>query len=251
MRYLMIALLCLAYSASALSDVFTVRSDEWPPYNTTADAEQPGYVIEILQAALEPHGYTVDYQTMPWNRSLDSVRNGDFHAVVGAFVSDAPDFVFPEESVGTAGSTFYTLPSSDWSYDGVDSIANIRLGYLADYAYTDSIDEYLEEHGDNHQRMAADGGLANLIRMLMGGRIDAVIEDESVMQATLLSMGISADSLRHAGAAGEPEPIYAALSPAREESAELAEKISQGIREMREDGRLEAILERYGVEKWW
>lgn len=75
------------YFALAISLVFlvpqvvfaatlTVRSDLWPPYNGEPNTSNQGYMILVLGEIFKQHGYSVDYQALSWDESLDVVRKG-------------------------------------------------------------------------------------------------------------------------------------------------------------------------------
>jgi len=94
-RLALIAL--LSTSISAWSETLTIRADEWFPMNGDPDSSNPGYMIDFAKAVFEPKGIKVDYALMPWKRALYEVRKGNNDCVVGAYESEAPGFLFPDE----------------------------------------------------------------------------------------------------------------------------------------------------------
>lgn len=57
-------------------------------------------MVDIAREVLGEAGYTVEYVNVSWARALQLTREGQLDAVVGAFTTDAPDFVFPDTPRG-------------------------------------------------------------------------------------------------------------------------------------------------------
>ncbi|MBF0239723.1 MAG: transporter substrate-binding domain-containing protein [SAR324 cluster bacterium] len=81
--------------AVADSKTISIGADVWHPYNGVAKSSELGFMIDIAVEVFKEKGYTVDYKNLPWNRAKDECRKGNIDAVVGAFIDDVPDFIFP------------------------------------------------------------------------------------------------------------------------------------------------------------
>lgn len=244
------AVVVLACSVMPLhADTITIRADAWYPMNGEPGAEKPGYMIELARAVFNPAGHTVDYALMPWERAVKSVRSGEFDCVVGAYKEDAPDFVFPEEHWGLDETHLWVTPDSDWKYDGVESLQGKTVGLIGGYAYGEEFDAFFEENPKQAQYLKANNALEQNIKKVMGGRIDTTAESPSVMRAKLKDMGLEG-KLVSAGRLGEPTPMYIACSPANKSSQTYVDLVDKGTRELRAEGKLESILDRYGLEDW-
>ncbi|MFE8070256.1 transporter substrate-binding domain-containing protein [Marinobacteraceae bacterium S3BR75-40.1] len=245
-------LLTLTLGAGAISvsaDTITIRADSWYPMNGEPGSDKPGYMIELAKAIFEPAGHQVDYGLMPWERAVKSVRAGDYDCVVGAYNDDAPDFVFPQENWGLDETHLWVAAGNDWKYTGTDSLAGKTVGLIGGYAYGDEFDGYFKAHPGQAQYIKANNALEQNIKKVAGGRIDATAESPSVMRAKLKDMGYQG-KLVSAGALGDPVPMYIACSPAKDSSQTYVDLVDKGTRELRKSGKLDAILERYGLEDW-
>lgn len=250
-RYAKFVLVFGLFSTFSYADVVSIRADAWYPINGEAGSATPGYMIEIAQTILIDNGHSLDYQTMPWERSLAEVRTGKYDCVVGATPGDAEDFVFPEESWGEFESTFYVKKGSSWRYADLDSIKNIKVGVIGGYAYSDEFDAYVAENKSSAmvQVLNANNALEQNIKKLNAGRIDTVVESHLVMKAKLMEMGL-ADNIVPAGALTESEPIFIACSPAKASSKIYSKLFSDGIQKLRASGQLKTILDKYGLTDW-
>ena len=240
----------LLSSSVSHADTISIRADNWFPMNGDPKSATPGYMIELATRIFGDAGHTVDYRTMPWERAVASVRDGQFDCVVGAYTDDAPDFVFPNASWGLDEAKFYTKKGDDWRYTGLDSIASIKLGLIGGYAYDEDFDKYVEENNKgNYQFIKGDNALENNIKKILAGRLTATVESPSVMQAKLQEMGLEGKTVA-AGDLGEASNIYIACSPAKDSSKVLMQLVDEGTDKLRQSGELQKILDKYGLNDW-
>jgi polar amino acid transport system substrate-binding protein len=248
---LLFSIYTMPVSSALAAETISLRADYWYPMNGDPSSDHPGYMIEIAKAILEPSGYAVDYETMPWKRALEEVRAGNVHCAVGAYQEDAPDFIFPNEEMGIDETHFYTTQESSWNFSGIESLQHVQLGYVGGYGYGDPLDSYLKDPANQSriQALNADNALEQNIKKLLAGRIQATIESKMVMAAKLSDMGLG-DNIRSAGALGNQSKMYIACSPKKSESKRITEMLGQGIIKMRTNGSLKPILEKYGISDW-
>ena len=240
-------------SASVQSDVIRLRADEWFPMNGKPASEQPGYMIEIARTIWEEAGHQVEYRLMPWERAIDKTRQGRAECIVGAYHEDAPDFVFPQLTLGLDDNHFYVLAANPWRFRAIADLNTVRLGVIGGYAYDNGeLDAYIEQNQHNGARLQivrSGKALQQNIRKLLTQRIDALVESPAVMQAQLKQMELS-ESVISAGMIGKQTPLYIACSPVIPAVSEYLQQLDAGLKRLRNDGRLEAILNRYGLHDW-
>jgi polar amino acid transport system substrate-binding protein len=255
---LSLLLMPLSAAATASDNQKTIHivGDSWCPYNCEASAAQQGYMIDIARRALNKHGYELRYTNVPWSRAIEETRSGKYHAIVGAANDDAPDFIFPTQSLGRIQNEFYVLHDNPWRFRTFDDLNAVRLGAIADYAYTQELDDYIAKNRKNMQRVQLVFGEIPLelnVRKLQKGRIDTLVEDISVMQYFLKqkSLGeqiIPAGEIQNTD--GKFLYLYIAFSPQLPNGKMLAEIISNEVQSMRKSGELAALLSTYGVADW-
>jgi len=230
------------------SPIVVLAADPWCPHNCVSGSASEGYMVDLAREALGLAGLELKYVNMSWARALEQAEAGYIDGVIGAFTSDAPGFIFPEESLGISHIELYTQPAQDWQYRGIDSLQNQTLVALNGYSYSPELDDYIQRNRDNQKRVWILSGPAPLeraIKLILEDRSDVLPEDRDVMAWTLKHQ-LPGVQLRMAGALYDT-PVYIAFSPASPRSAELADALSRGIRELRASGRLTEILASYGV----
>lgn len=227
-------------------------SDIWPPYAGKAGETDQGYIVDIIKAIFEPLGYFIVYQNIPWSRCIRETRDGIFHGLAGADIREVPDFVFPTKTVGTTQPQFFTRASSQWKYQGLQALEDIRLGSIQDYTYTALLDIYIRQHqSDPHLTIVkGENGLKQLIDLLEANRIDVFVENAPVVQFTLQQQNIPKNTIKPAGVPGVGVLLYVPFSPKYQESRELVEIFDRGIVQLRKNGKLQKILSRYQLSDW-
>ena len=236
---------------TASAESITIVADDWCPYNCEPESDDPGYIVEIAQELFQEAGYNVKYEYLSWLRAIKEVTKGTYAGAIGATPEEMPDGIFPDEEFGYYADYFIVREDETWVFTGIESLTTIRLGAIKGYNYGDEINRYIESNSSSMAAQVLTGNSAvnrNLSK-LMQNKIDAYIEDKSVAFYTANKMGIT-DQIKIGGSKIEPIPLYIGFSPALTESKTYAEIISNGIRTMRESGRLAEILEKYGVEDW-
>ncbi len=248
----------LAAANIAAADTITIASDPWCPYNCAQDAENQGYMIEVLKVILTKAGHQLRYENMPWSRCLDHVQKGKIDAVVGATKGEAEGSVFPDEEFGVAQIVFHVKKGNPWRYNGPESLKKVKIGIQADYEYGPVLDNYIaaNQNTPNVQPINSDEPLVLNIRKLLKDRIDMIPEDRAVFGYTAKKMGV-ADQLETAGKREmltaedlESSLVYVAFAPGKASSKVYAKLFTDGIREMRTSGELAKILDTYGLTDW-
>ena len=236
--------------AAARAETIVLAADEWCPVNCQPNDERPGFMVELAARILEPAGYRIEYRLKPWARALREARKGSIDGVIGAHRGDAPDFVFPERPLlRIAGGDLFVRRDSDWTYRGIPSLREIRLGVVRNYDYGEELNAYLADPANENRVDVVHGqrALERNLAKLLAGRIDAVAEARSVVLRAARDMGV-ADQIRFAGQTAPPADCHVAFSPALERSARLAQLLSDGVEEMRLTGEYQALLELYGLD---
>lgn len=227
-----------------------LMADEWCPYNCEPSKE-PGYTVEIFQEIFKNKSQKIDYQIVDWTTAIDKTREGTNDVLVAATVGDAPDLIYPKESIGESNLCFYATPSIRWKYKGLESLKNIRLGVIKSYSYGDKLDQYIREHQDNPQRINFSIGgtpLEELSTKLINGQVDLIVENANVM-AHFQKKTKKPNTIRNIGCE-EKMKVYMAFSPKNPKAYKFGEEFDEGIKSLRKSGKLREILQKYSVSDW-
>lgn len=242
----------LAAGNVANAATITLRADVWCPYNCEP-GKQPGYLIEIAKAALEPAGHTVDYAVMPWKETLAAVKEGKVSAAPGAVETEAPELIYPSVPLGMSGPTL--VIRRDKVIKGVSEknlapLKDLRLGSVTDYYYSDAVNAFIDANkgSANLIQVSGDDVTEELVNMLIEGKIDAMVEDSNVIDYLLESKGYR--NLFSYVSLGDLSKVSIGFSPKDPNSKTYAGLIDAKVAELRKNGQLNQILGRYGVRDW-
>ncbi|MFT5648939.1 MAG: polar amino acid transport system substrate-binding protein [Yoonia sp.] len=235
-------------ASSGSSDTIVIAADEWCPYNCEPGSNNPGFMIEVAREALEPYGHEIEYKTLNWARSLHQAKIGDINGVVGAVVDEAPNFVFGP-AIGTYHDTVTFRKGEGFDPDEMMEHPNLRLGAINGYEYYGAVNDFIEGHQDDRQRVqfvSGEDALEKNIRKLIAGRIDAIAEVRSVMDYNLALFDLTTSvEIREID---EENDIFIAFSPSLSESQIYADQLSEGVELLKSTGRYAEIFAKYGVE---
>ncbi|MCP4686962.1 MAG: amino acid ABC transporter substrate-binding protein [Desulfobacterales bacterium] len=247
-------LLLICTPFCAIADQITIVADPWCPFTCQQDTPKQGFMIEIAENAFREAGHTVKLINLDWDKAVEETRKGTYSAVAGAYKEDAPDFVFPEQAQGKAGTVFFVTKDSKWRFKDLGSLKKVKVGVIKGYSYGEKLDAVFKEKEKAGELLvsAGESPLELLIESLLDGKIDTLIEDPAVLADFLVENALFdiLGNIDEAGMEGAPEPVYVAFSPANPKSKEYAEILSKGTSELRKSGKLAVILKKYQIKDW-
>lgn len=237
-------------TSTAMADTIMIRSDAWCPYVCDSEKE-PGYMVEVVTKIFEKNGHKVNFSMVNWARAVSETRRNKTTAILGANNNDAPDFVFPAKTLGHGQDFFFVKKESNWVYKGYASLAGKRIGVINGYAYGGEMDRIINENKGTFISISGEHPLEQILKMIESKRLDAFIENQTVLRTSLTNLGISPDEYRAvSGTVATDSKLYVAFSPTNKKSDEYAKLFSKGLTEMRQNGDLTKILSKYGLTDW-
>lgn len=240
------------FASSLYADTIRLRADDWCPYNCEPGTDEPGFMVELTRAIFEKAGHTVEYKQLNWARSIKDCRKGEFEGIIGATKEEVEDFIFPEEPQGISGEDFVVKKGDPWRFKDESSFETITLGAIRDYGYGEPIASYIEKNEKNSKKVvfvSGDDVLDRALKMLLKGRINVYVESSWVLKNFLRQNKDFKKDIEIAGSV-EPEDIFVAFSPALPKSKEYAKILGDGVKEMRANGELKKLLDRYELSDW-
>ncbi|KXF23748.1 ABC transporter substrate-binding protein [Pseudomonas aeruginosa] len=240
--FVLLALSCAAPLLS-LAEPLRFAGDDGCPYLCPGTPQRPGYLVEALSQVLRepPH-----FDSLPWPRAVQMVRDGHRDGLVGAYGLDG--LRVGSEPIGWVGLAFYTRHDSDWHYSGDASLLGQRLGLTQGYVNNPRFEAWRSQAGDDDLHLQVLGGervLPRNLQKLLLGRIDVLLEDRDIIEHYLEHHPQLAGQIRRAGELPGRQPLHVGLSPHLPEvDARLAE-LDEGLRQLRREGTLKVLGERY------
>ncbi len=172
---LVLILFLLGFGSTARAETFTLATNEYPPFVSTSDSTA-NLSVEIVQAAIEAAGHTVQIEIKPWARCEEDVRSG---VCVGTFPyvrtkERELSFRFSRPITRTRYVFFYIKNDTpDFQYSDNSDLVNRRLGLVRGYSWNKSFkatDAIVSFHNS----------LSKAMQLLESGRLNLVPEAEAV-----------------------------------------------------------------------
>jgi len=252
------ALLFLNPLMAANAEIININFDDWCPYSCVDEGNSekphsitPGYELDIINSIFHKQGYTLEYRLLPWARAIKEATVGRLDALLSPGRKEAPNLIFPEESIGRLKWCFYTLNESTWNYAGVSSLKDVTLGFLQGNVMSGNVQEYIEQHKNNNllvQPIYQTNWIDMNFNKLAMGRITAILDEQYTLDYHIKENGKSSQ-FRKAGCL-DSEAMYIAFSPINPKAKEFSSLFDTGIRKLRKSGELQKILTTYGLDDW-
>jgi polar amino acid transport system substrate-binding protein len=237
---------CSIASFPGFSAEIEVGATDFCPHMCESGGKR-GVLVDIITAALSQSGHTIQLRYAPWERVIQGTREGKSLGALSAAKNEAPDFIFPSESLGVQRYCFFALSGSAWRYTGPESLKGQRVGAASGVSLSD-LNDWLKDPANKQifDFVHSKDPTETNFRKLAAGRTTAVVEDELV--------GLDAASRLKIKAAPvgclSGEKMYLGLSPAPDvvaQSKVIATAFDNGMAKIRASGELSKILAKYNL----
>lgn len=209
------------------------------------DGVPAGFLADLLQQALAGAGYRVDFHIRPWVRCFDETRTGAVDGMFALYRNPERErlYLFSDVPLDVAGEYIYvrrgrSLDTAHWT----EVLRGKRVGIVNGTWHG----RRFQEAEDRHLFAAVESvnSYESLIDMLAAGRIDAAFATIDTMRGAL-TRAARADRIERAEPEIDTLPIYLAFTRRRDLTA-VRDGFDRELRRMREDGRYDALVRRYG-----
>jgi len=223
-----------------------LRSDFLCPY-ACEPGDHPGIIPEIVQNILGKKGYKIDYQLINWARAISDTREGLYDGLIGAAVSDAPDFIFPTEHQASAVYEFFTLKKNPWKYNG--QLEGKKIAVINGYSYDSTISNFIRKKDSRFVVITGERAQEKMAKMLLANRVNVIYENPEAFRETLKKLKINKEDFQSAGAPQQiPQKLFVAFSPKKKNSKQLANEIDLGMKKFRKTEEFKKLLQKYGMK---
>lgn len=227
--------------------VAAMGDKDYPPfyYYDAAEGRWAGISVEVCEAVAAELGFTLTYRRYPFTRMLQHVSSGQADIACTLF----------NTSQRAPGVTYTAVPhtfediwvfsrkdTANWDALDLDTLRKSRLGGVRAYFYGHSLED------DTSFRKLLVNNEEQLIKVLLGGRIDYALGNKPAIELQARALGV-ADQLRFLEPPVYQGPIFIAISRNREDALELASDFTQAITRFRETPEYATLLQKYGLER--
>jgi len=235
-------LLCVVFSAPLMAENSTLpivrlaAENSWAPYS---NERGEGLSSRLVKAAYAAVGLDAQISVMPYARVehqvLNGVSDGGFNVTRQASTEDL--FLFGRVPLFSASASFYFSREHGKAFGSYRALPEgTRIGLIIGYEYGDIYQA--NQHLFTETRVSYQH---QLIRMLLAGRIDAIIMFDEVATFTLAEMQLPKGSLQR-GFQNHVSDIYVAFSPNNPSAQYLSERLDEGLSLLKKSGKYQRMF---------
>ncbi len=249
-QLLLFGLLCSNSSAATHPQVIRLVSDEWCPYTCSEHATNRGLMVDIVTEIMEPQGFLIEYNVMPWSRAKNYVTNGRADVALGISKVTTDNLLVNNEALCFDETVLVWRRGEGKVYTGPEILDESVVGVSDANVFDNNgeLDEYILRRTTKRNKMVTlyEGDTPELLlRMLLGRHIDVFPENRQVISHLIKSGGHEARV--ELSLTGKGNNLYVALSPS-DRGQQYAEMIDAGILELKDSGRMQELLQKYGLD---
>lgn len=246
-----LAATCLVLTAFFLlkavhAEVITVLTDEnLPPFSFVREGRPAGVDVEMLYRAAEKVGVEVNVISLPWERVLRSIKNGDADWAMPLFRTEEREmfstFVSP---VHYSTTVIFSRRGDRSNYGLLEGLAGKHIGYNRGYELPPEIKAAVRQRMIFVEEVDS---TAQNIQKVMTGRIDLFIANVANAKFVLRDFPYKEEIVPAGRPLSERLPAYLVVS--RKSKAAnvnaLASSFRQALERMHNDGTYDEILEKF------
>lgn len=224
----------------ALATPLAAYTEEWPPYNYAEGKEVKGISTDILRAACEIAKLQCTFQVVPWARAYKTASH-----VPNTIVYTTARKPSREKEFLWVGPI---LPRTTWVYGKTTQapvihdfkdLAQSRVGVVREEA----AQQDLEAVGVPISAFSVQSSNADVLRMLVNGSVDAMVDTEVGMAWNLRNAGIAPTTVSKLMKLTDDGAYYFALN--LKSDTALVKDLQAAIDKLRHDGKIDAIQRQY------
>jgi len=232
-------------TARAAEPIVLAGEDDWAPYSAAEPGQPPdqppkGFSAELIRAALATQGITPQFITVPFARCMLLARSREVAGCFNATITDdnrdgylwhEPPMFEEELSIfGPTGETGQELRIAD--------LRGKRVAITNGYTYPS---EFMRDARIQKFTATSD---ANLLRMLVNGRVDYILLNRTPGWMRINASPEFRGKVVRRGIVSM-DAFWIAFSREHPQGRALAAAFGQGLAQLRKDGRYAQMLEAF------
>src|SRR3989338_416318 len=220
-----------------------LTNGEWPPYLGQQLPHQ-GIASRIVSEAFALEGIQVRWEFYPWARALRLAERGKrAGSAVWLRSPEREARFFISEPVIESSYLLFHRRDRAFDWQTVEDLAGLQIGGAIDYDYGEAFQRAEREGRLKVRRLSNE---EQGLRMLLAGRLD-VFPMDKVVAFALLQEHFSASERARLSFHPSPlrsDPLHLLLSREMPGNAELILRFNQGLKRLRDSGRVaQSLLE--------
>ncbi|MCK2149388.1 MULTISPECIES: substrate-binding periplasmic protein [Marinobacter] len=180
-------LVLMTVASGASAERLRLVTEEWPSLIDDTGEGPAGILWEVTREVLTNMGHEATVEFVPWKRAQRMVLEGKRDGIIGIGINDERkrQYRFPHEHLLLSETVVVSRKSHIVVFSGLESLAGLQIGVSPGYVYSGEI-----QNATGFERIAIPG-IDSGLRMLMLGRIDAMLSNRYVVMAEAERLGLT------------------------------------------------------------
>ncbi|MBF0099699.1 MAG: transporter substrate-binding domain-containing protein [Desulfobacterales bacterium] len=215
---------------------------DWFPYTYQEKGEALGFEIEIFKAVMKSMNIETEFTNYPFQRCVKSLETGTADVLISYMKNpDREKFNdFPDTHISLSKTSLFMKSEKNIPFTGnYQELKGYMIGIVKGFSYGEEFDKADFLKKDN----ATDTQV--LIKMLMNGRYDLIAENQAVINANAMKMGIK-DKLKSIEPPIHNKKLYTGFAKVNN-LKQVCDDFSKALAEFKKTESYKKILEKYGI----
>jgi len=231
-----------ASSSSGAKKSFVIVTEEYPPF-IGARLRDNGWTMAVARAILQPAGYDVSLELVPWSRAVKCSKSGRCDGLYLAFYTKERTqwYVF-SDPIGEVRTGFYKLKSRDISFTELADLRGYLIGMTRDAAISPEFDR-----ADYLSKQEVEDDSVNVLKLLKG-RVDLVATPEAVFRHLIVTSLAPEhhDKFEFMSPYLSVQNLHMAISRKSPDYEQKLRDFNQGLKRIMADGTYAKIRRSFG-----
>jgi ABC-type amino acid transport substrate-binding protein len=206
-------------------------------------------MIDLLKKFSKETGIKVNFTKQPFNRSLESVKNGNHNAILAPSKNEGKGLKFPKVPIGIQKVCFYKLKTNSWMFQDSSSFNNDLIFIRPAGLSLGNLEKYILENKEKFPTISSANESKRLTTMLLRKRVDGIMFLESTADDYLRKNNLQ-DQIVNAGCFIE-ELLYLAFTPNTKRNNSIMEKFDKFLDKEKKSKVLDKLIKSYHLKKWY
>ena len=239
------------FSQNIQADTLTVNfvGNNWCPQHCIDNKKSPGYLVEIAQAALKVSNINSTMTFEPWLRAIKNVKDGTYDGLLTPAQSEEKELLRHKISLSSQKFCFYSKKSDNVKLDKLHNFKDKFIAFTRGNNLGAKFMEYIKQKKNNVEFVEIVSNnkefAPRIFKFLIQRNIDAIAITEDFGDY-YLGQNKHLKELVEKKYCLQEELLHVGLSPSDiTRSTKIAKYLDIGLKEIRENGTYDKILNKY------
>ncbi|WP_024303197.1 ABC transporter substrate-binding protein [Pseudogulbenkiania sp. MAI-1] len=238
------AIALVTWGAGVVAEVLTLYTINYPPFQYQEGNEVKGMMPAIVKEAFRRSERDVTIEVIPWPRVLRAAQDGEVDGLFTVFRTAERERYLDychESLIDQHIVMFVKKDSLAVAKNGNAALADLRLGLVNQISYGPIFDQQVK--AGKYQKIEMSNNFEEAVKKFGAARFDVLVASEYVGKFYLQRQNLLGQ-VRQLPQVIDTVPSYLAFSKARRKNS-ICEVFDKVLREMKQDGSYQAIMDSY------